>query len=56
MSFEQEKDPLIKRQTPELVRAYYKIRECQVRKRIFEMVEPVGAASHAEILGGRKKR
>jgi transcriptional regulator with XRE-family HTH domain len=51
--FEQEKDPLIKRETLELVRAYYKIREAQVRKRIFEMVKTVGAASHAEVLGGR---
>jgi hypothetical protein len=54
--FEQEKDPLIKRETLELVRAYYKIREGCVRKRIFEMVKAVGAASHAEVLGGRKKR
>ncbi len=54
--FEQEKDPLIKRETLELVRAYYKIRETRVRKRLFEMVKAVGAASHAEALGGRKKR
>jgi hypothetical protein len=33
--FEREKDPLIKRETLELVRAYYKIREARVRKRIF---------------------
>ena len=49
--FEQEKDPLIKRETLELVRAYYKIRESRVRKRIFEMVKAVGAASHAEMVG-----
>jgi transcriptional regulator with XRE-family HTH domain len=54
--FEQEKDPLIKRETLELVRAYYKIRESRVRKRIFEMVKAVGVASHAEVLGGRKGR
>ncbi len=54
--FEQEKDPLIKRETLELVRAYYKIREGRVRKRIFEMVKAVGAASHAEVLGGGKQR
>jgi hypothetical protein len=36
------------------VRAYYKIREGRVRKRIFEMVKAVGAASHAEVLGGKK--
>jgi transcriptional regulator with XRE-family HTH domain len=54
--FDQGKDPLIKRETLELVRAYYKIRESRVRKRIFEMVTAVGAASHAEVLGGRKGR
>ena len=54
--FEQEKDPLIKRETLELVRAYYKIREDRVRKRIFEMVKAVGAASHAEVLADTKRR
>ena len=29
--------------------------EGRVRKRIFEMVKAVGAASHAEVLGGRKR-
>ena len=53
--FKHGKDPLIKRETLELVRAYYKIRETPVRKRIFEVVKAVGAASHAEVLGGRKK-
>ena len=59
LSLEVEKHPgrwkLIKRETLELVRAYYKIREARVRKRIFEMVKAVGAASHAEVLGGRKQ-
>jgi hypothetical protein len=54
--FEQEKDPLIKRETLELARAYYKIREARVRKRIFEMVKAVGAASHADVLGSGKVR
>jgi transcriptional regulator with XRE-family HTH domain len=54
--FEQDKDPLIKRETLELVRAYYKIREARVRKRIYELVKAVGAASHAEVLSGRKGR
>jgi transcriptional regulator with XRE-family HTH domain len=54
--FGQEKDPLIKRETLELVRAYYKIREGRVRKRIFEMVKAVGAASHSELMNGRKKQ
>jgi transcriptional regulator with XRE-family HTH domain len=49
-----EKDPLIKRETLELVRAYYKIRETRVRKRIFETVKALGAASHAEVPTGRK--
>ena len=34
----------------------YKIREGRVRKRIFEMVKAVGAASHSELMAGRKKR
>ena len=54
--FEHEKDPLIKRETLELMRAYYKIREDRIRKRIFEMVKAVGAASRAEMMAGRKKR
>jgi len=45
--FEQEKDPLIKRETLELVRAYYKIREGRVRKRIFEnMARSKHTAAH----------
>ena len=43
--FEQEKNPLIKRETLELVRAYYKIREGRVRKRIFEMVKAMVPAA-----------
>lgn len=54
--FAEDKDPLIKRETLELVRAYYKIREGRVRKRIFEMVKAVGVASHAEVVSGRKRR
>lgn len=54
--FEKEKDPLIKRETLELVRAYYKIREPRVRKRIYDLVKVIGAASHAERLSGRKKK
>ncbi len=54
--FAEDKDPLIKRETLELVRAYYKIREGRVRRRIFETIKAVGAASHAAVLGGRKKR
>jgi len=53
---EQEKDPLIKRETLELVRSYYKVREGRVRKRIFEMVKAVGATTHTEPLHGPKRR
>ena len=42
------KDPLTKRETLELVRAYYRITEPSVRKRIFELVkslaEPIPSA------------
>lgn len=54
--FAREKDPLTKRETLQLVRAYYKIREPRVRKQVFEVVKTIGAASHAEVLGGRKRR
>jgi transcriptional regulator with XRE-family HTH domain len=54
--FEQDKDPMAKRETLALVHAYYKVRQARVRKRIFEMVKAVGAASHAEALAGRKRR
>jgi hypothetical protein len=54
--FEDEKDPLAKRETLELVRAYYKIEEAKIRKRIFEMVKSVGAASRAHKLSGTGKR
>ena len=37
-------DPMAKRETLELVRAYYKIGEPQIRKRLFEMVKALGAA------------
>ncbi len=37
-------DPLAKRETLELVRAYYKISNPQARKRLFEVVKALGAA------------
>lgn len=46
-------DPLVRRETLEFVRSYYKIRQGSVRKRIFEMVKAV-AAGHAEVLEGVK--
>ena len=45
--FATEKDPLIKRETLQLVRAYYKIREEPVRRRIYELVKSMGESSHA---------
>ncbi len=38
-------DPMAKRETLELVRAYYKISDPQVRKRLFEMTKALGAAA-----------
>ncbi len=37
-----ERDPMAKRETLELVRAYYKILNPQVRKRLFEVVKAIG--------------
>jgi transcriptional regulator with XRE-family HTH domain len=54
--FREEKDPLIKRETIELVRAYGKIDEGRVRHSIFAMVKSLGEASHAKPLAGRRKR
>jgi transcriptional regulator with XRE-family HTH domain len=53
---EQTKDPLVKRETLELVRAYYKVREGSLRTRIFEMIKAVGSASYAEALGAHRSR
>jgi transcriptional regulator with XRE-family HTH domain len=38
-----EPNPLAKRESLELVRAYYKIQDDSVRKRLFEMVKALGA-------------
>ncbi len=40
-----ELDPMAKRETLELMRAYYKINDPQVRKRLFGMVKALGAAA-----------
>ncbi len=40
-----EPDPIAKRETLELVRAYYKISDPQVRKRLFEMTKALRAAA-----------
>lgn len=38
-------DPLARRETLELVRAYYKIRDPRVRKRIFELTKTLAKAA-----------
>ena len=38
-------DPMTKRETLELVRAYYKITDSKVRKRLFEMTKALAAAA-----------
>jgi hypothetical protein len=35
-------DPLAKRETLELVRAYYRITDPAVRKRVFELIKSMG--------------
>ena len=40
-----ELDPMAKRETLELVRAYYKISDPNTRKRLFELTKAVGAAA-----------
>ena len=38
-------DPMAKRETLELVRAYYKISDPRVRRRVFELVKALSKAS-----------
>ncbi len=38
-------DPMAKRQTLELVRAYYKITDPEIRKQLFEMTKTLGAVT-----------
>ncbi len=40
-----EPDPMAKRETLELVRAYYRITDSKVRKRLFEMTKALGGAA-----------
>jgi transcriptional regulator with XRE-family HTH domain len=54
--FRGEKDPLIRRETLELVRAYNQIEEERVRDSIFATVKALGEESHAKLLAGRRKR
>lgn len=41
-----EKDPLTRRETLELVRAYYKVSSARVRKQLFELVKALGKADN----------
>ncbi|MBL8667587.1 MAG: helix-turn-helix domain-containing protein [Rhodospirillales bacterium] len=43
-----EPDPLTRRETLELVRAYYRIADPQVRKRLFELAKSLGTTEEAE--------
>ena len=40
-----EPDPMAKRETLELVRAYYKIKDAEVRKRLYELTKALGAGA-----------
>ena len=40
-----EPDPMATRETLELVRAYYKIRDPQIRKRLYELTKAIGAGA-----------
>ena len=40
-----EPDPMLRRETLELVRSYYKIENADVRKRVYEMAKALGGAS-----------
>jgi hypothetical protein len=42
-SEEFQRDPLAKRETLELVRAYYRITDPRVRKRVFELTKSIAA-------------
>lgn len=46
-----EADPMTKRETLELVRAYYRITDPQVRKRVFELAKALANASEGVDLG-----
>ncbi len=43
-----EQDPLTRRETLELVRAYYRITDPQVRRRLFELTKSLGNAEESE--------
>ncbi len=39
-----ELDPMLKRETLELVRAYYKIEDAEIRRQVYEMIKAMGPA------------
>ena len=43
-----EPDPMHKRETLELVRAYYKITDPEIRKRLYELAKTLGAAANKD--------
>ncbi len=43
-----EPDPMARRETLELVRAYYKISDPQIRKPLYELVKALGAATNKD--------
>ena len=43
-----EPDPMAKRETLELVRAYYRIKDPQVRRRVFDLAKALASADEAE--------
>jgi transcriptional regulator with XRE-family HTH domain len=53
--FEPERDPLIKRETLELVRAYYKIRAAGVRGGVAKMIKALAAAEPAPVPKNKRK-
>ncbi len=46
-----EQDPLTRRETLELVRAYYRITDPQVRRRLFELTKSLGNSEESEQRG-----
>ena len=52
----QDKGRLVERETMELVRAYYKIREAEVRKCVLETLRAVGTSNGVQRVDSHKKR
>jgi transcriptional regulator with XRE-family HTH domain len=51
-SFDEDQNPMARRETLKLVRAYYEIREPRVRKRLYDLIREVGTASYHGSPGG----